>query len=283
MDQLTPRAPEVASKDAYDRFLDAIALQGRLPDHVSPATAASVTMCTLVTRLTPGQAHQLLMAFPPTIQALFQPCVAHRHGAVAMLDDAGFLQRIAERLDLAPAHAELLADCVFRAARAQLPLAMIEHVARQLPRDLRDLWLGTRMIAPGAATERGARLELLVEIAERAPLPTGISASDALSAVMCTFSQRLSGGEAHDVLLGLPGEVRSLLQRCITHRDEEGAVFDRAQLFGSVAADLGVPSLLAEEIVLIVLAAVKRSLPVKEVRDVASQLPPDLEALWAAA
>jgi uncharacterized protein (DUF2267 family) len=283
MDQVHESPSGSTSPDVYDQFLDAIAARADLPAHVSAAAAASVTVCTLVTKLTRGQAHLLLEAFPGAIQVLFEPCITHRYGPVADLDDAGFLQRISDRLGVSPAHAEQIADGVFRAVRHQLAPDVIAHVAVQLPRDLRDLWLGTRTIPGVEATEPTARQQLLREISDRAALPVGISASDALAAVMCTFSQRLSGGEAHDVLLGLPEVVRPLLERCVTHRDEEGAVFDRAQLMSSVADELGVTAAQADRIVFGVLAAVKRALPAKEVHDVTSQLPTDLRALWISA
>lgn len=269
--------------DARTRFLQAIASHAQLPAHVSPATAAAVAVCTLATRLTRGQAHQVLAALPSPIQPLFQACIAHRAGRVAELDDAGFLRRIADRIDVSPAHAELICSSVFRALRAELSGEVVQHVASQLPRDLSDLWTGTRALAAVASVVTNARHELLAEIADRAPLPIEITAGEAFSAVMCNFSQRLSGGEARDVLLGLPEAVRPLIERCVTHRDEEGAVFDRDGLMNSVADELGTTPSIAEQIVVGVFAAVKQVLPAREVHDVASQLPPDLRDLWITA
>ena len=269
--------------ETRDRFLEEIARQSHLPGHVGAATAATVVVCTLAARLTRGQAHQLLGALPMPLQPLFRPCIAHRHGTVAALDDAGFLQRIAARLHVTPAHAELICDAVFRAVRADLPAAVIAHVAGQLPHDLRDLWGGARPVPIVDLTPFDARHTLLAEIAEHAPLPPGVTAVDAFAAVMCMFTQRLSGGEARDVLLGLPAALHPLITRCIRHRDEQGAVFDRDQLLRSVADDLGTAPPLAEWIILAVFTAVQHALPAKEVRDVASQLPADLGALWAAA
>lgn len=268
-------------RDELREFLDALAARASLPAHVSAATAAAVTLCTLAARLTRGQAFQLLAALPGPIQPLVEPCIAHRYGPVADLDDAGFLQRIADRLDVSPAHAEHVSDAVFAAIRAVLPPVVNDHVARQLPRDLRDLWLGARRPAVDFETrEPNGREELLAEIEDSAALPFGISAVDALLAVVYTFSQRLSGGEARDVFLGLPDDVRALLGDGIAERDETAATFDRSQLLAKVGDALGTPPEIAEDIVRAVLAAIQHFLPAKEICDVASQLPTDLRDLW---
>jgi uncharacterized protein (DUF2267 family) len=284
MQPIQDAEPAAKPREALRAFLDSVEARARLPRHVSAATAVAVTICTLASRLTRGQAFQLLTALPPPLQPLVEPCIAHRYGPVADLDDAGFLQRIAERLDVSPAHAEHLSDAVFSAVRAVLPPEVNDHVAHQLPRDLRDLWLGARRpVADVEAPELNPRLELLAEIEDRAPLPFGVSAVDALAAVVCTFSRRLSGGEARDVFLGLPDEVRSLVDRCLAGRDEGADVFDRGQLLARVASVLGTPAPVTEEIVCVVLAALQRVLPAKEIRDVGSQLPTDLRDLWPVA
>lgn len=276
--------PAAKPRDGLRAFLDAVAARARLPRHVTAATAAAVTVCTLASRLTRGQAFQLLTSLPDPLQPLFEPCIAHRYGPVADLDDAAFLQRIAERLEVSPAHAEYISDAVFTLVRAVLPPAINQHVAQQLPRDLRDLWLGARRpFAEVDEPELSPRLELLADIEDRAPLPFGITAVDALSAVLCAFSRRLSGGEARDVFLGLPEDVRVLVDRCLADRGEAADTFDRDQLLAKVADSLGTPPAVTDEIVGVVLSAVQRFLPAKEIRDVASQLPTDLRDLWPVA
>jgi uncharacterized protein (DUF2267 family) len=271
-------------REGLRAFLETVAARARLPRHVSAATATAVTMCTLVSRLTRGQAFQLLATLPEPVQPLLEPCVTHRYGPVAELDDAAFLQRIADRLEVSPAHAEQISDAVFATIRAVLPPEVNDHVARQLPHDLRDLWLGTR--APTATDEplgEDPRLELLAEIEDRAPLPFGVSAVDALAVVVCAFSRRLSGGEARDVFLGLPDDVRELVDRCVADREEAAEPLDRERLIASVSDTLGAPTPIAEEITCVVLSALQRFLPTKEIRDVASQLPTDLRDLWPVA
>ncbi|MDB4955439.1 MAG: hypothetical protein JWO36_3008 [Myxococcales bacterium] len=271
--------------DDEGRFISEIESHALLPAHVTAATAAIVTMCTLAERLTTGQAYDLLVALPAQIQPLFDRCMRRKGRSVVKLAGAELLDRVAIRLDVTPAHAELICDCIFRSVRARLPGDVVEHVANQLPKSLSDLWCGTRHAVADAAsvTETSARQQLLAEIADRAPLPAGITAPDAFSAAMCTFSRHLSGGEARDVFLGLPESVRRLLERCLVHRHEQAAVFDRAELVNSVADELDTAPAVAEQIVRVVLAAVKRLLPTKQVHDVASQLPPDLREIWRSA
>lgn len=272
------------SKDDELRFIAAVEVRAELPTHVRAATAANVTVCTLADRLTPGQAHLLIEAIPPRVRRLFE-CGSSRGGTLARLDHAEFLEQLSRRLAVTPAHAELIGDAVFTALRSVLPDEITAHVAVQLPQDLRDLWLGTRPPIVGAmtASESAAEQELLTDIADRIPLPLGVSAPDALSAVVCAFSSRLSRGEALDVFLGLPHGVRPLLERCLVQRFERSVVFDREQLARRVAEELGTTPSLAEQIIGVVLNALKGLLPARAQEDVASQLPRDLREAWESA
>lgn len=121
------------------------------------------------------------------------------------------------------------------------------------------------------------------EIEGAGVLPAGVSGAQALSAVLCVLVQRLSGGEARDLVEALPAGLRPLVEPCARHRGEEGERFDRAEFLRRVAAHLHVTVAQAEAIARGVFAAVQRTLPAKKVHDVASQLPRDLEELWASA
>lgn len=267
-----------------DWFLAAIAARANLPRDVPVREAATITMCTLAERLTPGQVRHVYDALPAEIRPLFAPCLVPHGRPATKLDDADFLDLLANRLGLSPAHAELVADSVFRVMREALPPQVVDNVTVQLPGDLEDLWLGTRPPSPDAVIPYDTALwELLTDITDGVPLPVGIDASDALASVMCAFSQRLSGGEARDVFLGLPPAVRPFLEHCLLRHEEHAAVFDREALVERVAEDLGMSHRDAEHVVRVVLTAVKRMLPVKEQDDIASQLPMDLRALWEAA
>jgi uncharacterized protein (DUF2267 family) len=119
-----------------------------------------------------------------------------------------------------------------------------------------------------------------VEIEQQGGLPPGRRGTDAAAAVMCVLAQRLSGGEARDLVMTLPEGLRPRVQACARHRGERGEAFDYDEFLRRVAAHLDVSGAMAEEITRTVFAAVGRTLPVKERQDVASQLPWDLEQLW---
>lgn len=264
-----------------DWFLEMIDQRAELGPRVRPRTAASAVLRTLAQRLTPGQAKRLYDALPPDIQQLFPRGLVPPGHLIVRFDDAEYLDVLARELAVSPAHAELIADSVFRAVREVLPSEVIDNVAAQLPRDLSDLWLGTRAPILGATVPYDtARWELETDITNGVPLPVGVDATRALVSVMRVFTQRLSRGEARDVLLGLPPAVRPPLARYCLDREEEAVVFSLDELVHRVADDLGTDVALADQIVRVVLTAVKRMLPLKEQDDIASQLPVDLRALW---
>lgn len=128
--------------------------------------------------------------------------------------------------------------------------------------------------------EKTAASFLLEDIRRRACLPPNVTPEDAIRAVMCTFSQHVSGGEAHHVWSALPGPVKPLLERCMIHRKEQASRFSRDDLLLRISPHLGVPIEQAEEITSAVLTAISSRLPAKEVADVAAQLPRDLRDLW---
>jgi uncharacterized protein (DUF2267 family) len=118
------------------------------------------------------------------------------------------------------------------------------------------------------------------EIERQGALPPGARGTDAAAAVLCVLAQRLSRGEARDLVAGLPEGLRPRVQSCARHRGERGEAFDYAEFLRRVAAHLHVSEPEAEDIARAVLAAVRRTLPAEEQRDVVDQLPRDLEQLW---
>jgi uncharacterized protein (DUF2267 family) len=118
------------------------------------------------------------------------------------------------------------------------------------------------------------------DIERQGGLPPGVRGTDAAAAVLCVLAQRLSGGEARDLVVTLPEGLRPRVQACARHRGERGEAFDYDEFLRRVAAHLDVSGPQAEDIARTVFAAVRRTLPVKEQQDVASQLPWDLEQLW---
>lgn len=277
-----PRSSGQGEHESRDRFVLHVAAHAALPGDVTAVAAISAVMCALTERLTAGEAHKLLEAVPRGLRPLFERCVVHRAGPIARkIDRAEFLDRVARHLGVTPAHAELVCSAVFDAVSAELSPKLIDDVAHQLPHGLQELWLSARGL-PGPArvvTEETAR-ELLSEIERGVELPAGATVEGAFASVMCALCDRISGGEARDVLLSLPESLRPLLSQCVSRRAEPAVVFDRAELLQKIATHLGTEPSAAESIARVVFRAVRRVLPEKEVRDVASQLPVDLIDLW---
>jgi uncharacterized protein (DUF2267 family) len=120
--------------------------------------------------------------------------------------------------------------------------------------------------------------ELLDAVRRGTPLPPNVSAEAAFSAVICTLSQHVTGGEALHLFSSLPREIHPLIARCTIHRGEAAASFGYDEL---VANHLGVPRDDAENLTVAVIRAVTKRLPEQEVQHVASQLPPDIRELWS--
>ena len=125
-----------------------------------------------------------------------------------------------------------------------------------------------------------ATADVEAKIEQQGGLPPGMRGTDAAAAVLCFLAQRLSGGEARDLVVTLPEGIRARVQAYARHRGERGEAFDYDQFLRRVAAHLDVSAPKAEEITRAVFTAVRQTLPVKEQQDVAGQLPWDLEQLW---
>lgn len=124
---------------------------------------------------------------------------------------------------------------------------------------------------------------LLREVeSELAPTPH-VDAHDALTAVTCTLTARLSGGEARDLLGSLPLSIRDSVKVCERHAGEPGAAFGRDEFLRRVAEHTHASERDAERITVAVFRALRARLPVPDAADVDTQLPKDLKELWRAA
>jgi uncharacterized protein (DUF2267 family) len=137
--------------------------------------------------------------------------------------------------------------------------------------------LGTETGTREEATERFFR-----HIQQSGAVPSGISAEQAATAVLCTLTMRVTGGQARDYVASIPQPLSALLIPCVQHRGEQPEKFDRAGFLQRVTDHLGVSMEDAERISRAVFAAVRSDLPQREADDVESQLPRDLAELWRA-
>lgn len=275
---------ETVGGSALSQCLAAIAEYAGLPPYVKPAAALRSTLHALFERLSQGQAHAVMTSLPSDVRQLVEPASLERHGMLAWQGGrAELFDRVGNDLGVAPASAELIASAVFRAVQQLLPSDVIGHVAQQLPHDLRDVWQAP---VANATEDIAGDLDLLRQILDdierSGVLSAGLTAREAFASVMCIFAQRLSGGDARDLLLGLPRTIRPFVERCMIERREEPTTFGFDELTANVAQELGTNLPDAEAIVESVFAAVTRALPQEEIDRVASQLPADLRRLWLA-
>lgn len=112
-------------------------------------------------------------------------------------------------------------------------------------------------------------------------LPAHVTPVEAAVVVTGALFDRLSAGQAHDVVQSMPDVVRSLFEH--TYSDREGqpvSRIGRAELVDRVAGKLGVAPVSAEVIVAAVFHALAALLPHEQIAHVARQLPHDLQTLW---
>jgi uncharacterized protein (DUF2267 family) len=273
--------------EVLNRLRRTVAANARLPAALTVEDAVSAVMCALTERLTAGEARHVIEALPPAVASTFEVCVLHRGGQPTFkIDRAEFVARVAEHLGVTPAHAELVCSAVFNAVRAELPAEIVMAIAAQLPHGLKELWLLQPIWAPDLDVDvqpGEVRRAIEVDLERRASLPPHVTPSAAFAAVMCSFARRLSGGEARHILLGLPLEVRAIIERCAAHREEHAGAFGRDELLRMIGSHLMTERDDAARIALEVLRAAKRVLPQQTIAEVESQLPADLLELWQTA
>lgn len=277
----------IRSDELAEAIVRNVEAQGVLPKGVSAKAATVNVLCVLMRRLSRGEAKDLLESLPLTLASLLGRCAFHTERP-ELLKYGGFVTLVAEHLGLFDlAIADRVARAVFAAVKTQLDTKEIGDVKAQLPKDLQNMWMEPMPPIRQVDEQRRAKLgltpdPLITEIESRGPLPEDIRAADAASAVLCVLTERLSGGEARDLLEELPGTLRSVLSPCALHA-EESEVFDREVFLIRVGQHLNVERGAAEEISRRVFAAVKSQLPPKEVKDIDSQVPHDLRELWRSA
>lgn len=273
-----------ADLETTNRLRRTVAESARLPAWLNAEDAVAAVMCVLTERLTAGGAHELVGAIPRPVRRRFESCALHREGKRTMrANRAEFLAMVADHLGVTPAHAELVSSAVFTAIRAELPGEVIMAIAAQLPRGLKELWLGPPISAPDLDVEiapEDSRQAIENDLARRARLPSGVRPAQAFSGVMCTFARRLSGGAVRDVMLGFPLVVRQLLEHCAAHEGEYAEIFGRDRLIRDIGEHLRTNEDDTRRIVGEVLRSAKRVLPQQTIAEIESQLPPDLVELW---
>lgn len=116
------------------------------------------------------------------------------------------------------------------------------------------------------------------EFREAVAKRAGLSPPEAekiIRATLTPLTERLSGGEAHDLATQLPEELRGLM-----HKDVDfGERLDLAEFLNEVRARTGVDHQRAAEGVRAVLTTVRDAVSAQEFEDMASDLPKDIQQL----
>ena len=116
------------------------------------------------------------------------------------------------------------------------------------------------------------------EFREAVAKRAGLSPPDAdniIRATLTTLTERISGGEADDLAAQLPEELRGLM-----HKDVDfGERLDLAEFLNEVRARAGVDRQPAAEGIRAVLTTVRDAVSAEEFKDMASELPKDIQQL----
>lgn len=111
-------------------------------------------------------------------------------------------------------------------------------------------------------------------VAKRAGLSPP-EADNIIRATLTTLTERISGGEAHDLATQLPEELGELM-----HKDVDfGERLDLAEFLNEVRARAGVDRQVAAEGIRAVLTTVRDAVSAEEFKDMASELPKDIQQL----
>lgn len=254
-------------------LLSEIRTQVPLPGNVTPERALSGVSCALDQHVTGGESRHLFETLPSDVQPLLAPCLVHRGEPAARFGWDGLVQRVADHLDVSRQEAERIIPGVMAAVSSRLPRVAVEHVASQLPEDLRHLWLGPKEIA-----ERVGPHDVVEEVENE--LPRGVGGKRAVAAVMCTLSDRLPLGEAGHLVRSLPDSVQEEVKPCLQNRSERpDPLMDLPAFLARVRSR--VPTDDPETVTRVVFHTVQHYLPHDVVHHVHTQLPKDLQRMWA--
>jgi uncharacterized protein (DUF2267 family) len=139
---------------------------------------------------------------------------------------------------------------------------------------------GTRTITTRIETDQATQ-EILRLVDMHGDLPGKVTPADAVAAVMCVLSERLSGGESRHLMEEIPPALRTLLHHCGLH-PENAEPFDFETFLHRLSRHLDVDMAEAETVANDVFAAVKIHLSAAEITHIRRQLPKDFGDFWNA-
>ena len=123
-------------------FFAEVEESGTLPRGVDVRDAASGVLCTLALRLTAGEAGDFFSSLPPGLRTVVQTCQVHRDTPSQLFGREEFVRKVAHHCGIREDQAAPLVRTVLYAVRRRLPEGEVRGVEGQLPKDLKELWLG---------------------------------------------------------------------------------------------------------------------------------------------
>jgi uncharacterized protein (DUF2267 family) len=139
---------------------------------------------------------------------------------------------------------------------------------------------GTTTIKVTIETDKATR-EILRLVDTQGELPAKVTPADAIAAVMCVLSERLSGGESRHMLEEIPPALQRLLHHCGLH-PERAEPFEFETFLHRLSRHLDIDMGEAESVANDVFAAVKYHLSPAEIAHIRRQLPKDFGDFWNA-
>ncbi len=133
--------PEELPDLAGRGILAEIEADGSLPEDRTALQVTGAVLGALARRVSRGEARAFVAALPPLLREQVAPALRDE-AAPARFDYAEMRADVAARLGVWPHQADELIQLVFDVVRAHLSAKEVDDVASQLPRDLRQRWLG---------------------------------------------------------------------------------------------------------------------------------------------
>ena len=130
---------ETRRNQTYKAFLHNLMAIGSMNEEDAERAAVSV-LCVLEQRLFGGEPAHLEAQLPGKLQDLLVRCERHTGKPASKFGRDGFIQMVAQDLEVEPLVAERRIRAVFTALRDQVSEGEIDDVIGQLPSDLRELW-----------------------------------------------------------------------------------------------------------------------------------------------
>lgn len=127
-------------EEPTETILRELEQSGVLPAGTSSISAVRAVLCTLAMELTGAEARELADLAPRTLHRLLDRCVKHRAERPQAFDQATFVARVADHLEVEVAAAKRISRAVFAALRARMPADEVARIDNRLPRSVRLLW-----------------------------------------------------------------------------------------------------------------------------------------------